>query len=103
LPRLYRIFHSASAPALSRTEKRQTERVRAVVTGEGNYRHYLPAAVVPGLSVRLEQLVDLVRGQGVGDRPRVPGEYLLELLRNEPAAFNSSVSKKDGVVWFKKM
>jgi hypothetical protein len=48
---------------------------------------YVPPAVVPGLSVRLEQLVDLVRGQGVGDSPRVPGEYLLELLGNEPAGF----------------
>jgi hypothetical protein len=84
-------------------KKRQTERVRAggaaaaagASIGEGNYRHYLPPAVVPGLSVRLEKLVDLVRGQGVGDCPRVPGEYLLELLGNEPAAFNSSVSEKD--------
>jgi hypothetical protein len=59
---------------------------REITTIFGLYT-YVPPAVVPRLSVRLEQLVDLVRGQGVGDSPRVPGEYLLELLRNEPAGF----------------
>jgi hypothetical protein len=59
---------------------------REITTIFGLYT-YVPPAVVPRKSVRLEQLVDLVRGQGVGDSPRVPGEYLLELLGKEPAGF----------------
>jgi hypothetical protein len=59
---------------------------REITTIFGLYT-YVPPAVVPRISVRLEQLVDLVRGQGVGDSPGVPGEYLLELLGNEPAGF----------------
>lgn len=47
-------------------------------------KNRLPSAVVPGLSVRLQQLVDLVRRQGVGDSLGVLGEYLFELVRNKP-------------------
>jgi hypothetical protein len=46
---------------------------------------FLPSGVVPGLSVGLEQLVDLVRCQRVWDGLGVLGEYLFELLRNKPA------------------
>jgi hypothetical protein len=59
---------------------------REITTIFGLYT-YVPPTVVPGLSDHLEQLVDLVRGQGIGDSPRVPCEYLLELLGNEPAGF----------------
>jgi hypothetical protein len=88
-------FRASPFDLCASEDRKKTERVRAdavralgreITTIFGLYT-YVPPDVVPGLSVRLEQLVDLVRGQGVGDSPRVPGKYLLELLGNEPAGF----------------